>query len=120
MKTIAKWYPSDGEITYAKHGKDIQKEFEENPARVLTSPMAIETRRRTPELTDLGMQVYGEICNELMNTGCINLSLRWDRKCGCSCGCSPGYRIKTDVSTGEVLELHSSNGMLHPVEYSQR
>jgi len=34
-----------------------------------------------------------------------NITVKWDRKLGCSCGCSPGFRIMT------------SNGKYYPDEF---
>ena len=35
-----------------------------------------------------------KIRDDLMKLGFIDIKFRWDRYCGCTCGCSPGYRIE--------------------------
>lgn len=107
--TIIQWYPGEGELSYAKHGDAVQKEFEENSDLILHNMPAEMMRRLTPEMTELGKKTYEEIVAILEEDDFEDLSYRWDKKCLCSCGCSPGYRIYS-TTNAVVRVVHSQNG----------
>lgn len=51
-------------------------------------------------LTPVGREILEKISSQVSETlGGIKIKVVWDRHCGCSmCPCSPGYRIKGDIS----------------------
>lgn len=117
--TVIKWYPGEGELSYSHHSTAVQKEFEENPDRILRNRATVATRRLTPRMTDLGKESYEQILAVLWTGGHRNLSHRWDKNCGCRCSCSPGYRIYSPTEA-ELRNVHSANGEIISIEFEGR
>jgi len=62
-------------------------------------------RHLTPRKS-LTLQIKKRFTKELQqkypNIGDNAISLRWSRKAGCGCGCSPGYIIKTNNNSSSL------------------
>jgi hypothetical protein len=76
----------------------------------LTVEEQLLNRRLTPKRS-LTIQVKEQFTKVLQqkypNIGDNAISLKWSRKAGCGCGCSPGYIIKTN-DNANVLNVPNS------------
>lgn len=114
MKTVARWYPGEEELSYIRWGEEVQDEFERNPSRILGGALSLATRRLTPKLTVAGKEAYYIICTYLVQHGVpLPIKRNWDKKCGCGCGCSPGYRLR--AQSGSLFKVYTKGGRIDKI-----
>ena len=107
MKTIAKWYPREEDVDYGD--KDIQeaaKEVGTMPA-LLSSEAAIVRHSRF-KLSEIGKAKADRIEYFMSKLGAQVVKFSYDRHLGCSCGCSPGIRVKARVPSCIKAEIWSA------------
>ena len=100
MKTVAKWYPTEKEITY--NNEKLDGELKKNPGRILVPNIdsALALRRNKFYLTEVGKVRFKEIRTDLAKQLKIDageITFKYDLHCGCRCSCSPGFRIIADI-----------------------
>jgi hypothetical protein len=108
MKTIAKWYPKEEDVDYGdKRIQDAAKEVGTMPA--LISYDAAVVRHSRFKLSEKGKAKADRIEKFLSRFGAQGIKFSYDGKLGCSCGCSPGIRVKARVPANTKAEIWSAD-----------